>query len=195
MNRVRNYTVTAILSLSLMLALPVMTFGQGENENRGRVRGKITAINGTSIDIARRDGSAASLATTAETTFTIDGEPATLAELAVDDHITARVHPDGNGGLIADDVRSRSERPPQNGGRVSGLVSSVDATQGSITVTLRGGNTVVIFTTADTRILRNRQPATVADFVAGDRVKAHGERDPNGQFIADRVLGGTRPAE
>lgn len=72
-----------------------------------------------------------------------------------------------------------------------GQVASVDAAEGSISITGREGNVLVIYTTPETHILRNRQPATVADFVAGDRVKAHGERDPNGNFIADRVLGGS----
>ena len=195
MNPFRKYFFTAILGASLMFFAPSALHAQGEGHDGARVRGKITAINGTTISIARRDGTAMTIATTAETTFTIDGEPATLADYAVDDPITARVHPDGSGGVVADDVRSRSGRPPQHGGRVAGQVVSVDAGQGSITITGREGNSLVIFTTAETQILRNRQPATVGDFVAGDRVKAHGERDPNGQFIADRVLGGTRPAE
>lgn len=195
MNPVRKSLFGVILGISLMFIAPPAMHAQGEGHDGARVRGKITAIAGNSISLARRDGSAATIATTAETTFTIDGEPGTLADLGVDDPITARVHPDGSGGLVADDVRSRSPRQPNHGGRIAGEVASVDVGQGSITITGREGNTVVIFTTADTRILRNRQPATVGDFVAGDRVKAHGERDPNGSFIADRVLGGSGRTE
>ena len=68
---------------------------------------------------------------------------------------------------------------------------SVDAAAGSITVTTRDGNTDVIYAADDTIVKRNRADATIADFQAGDRVRAHGERDDEGRFVAERILGGT----
>lgn len=180
-----------MIGLSLVFVAPSATLAQREGNDGARVRGKITAISGANIDLSRRDGTAVTIQTTGETTFTIDGEPATLADFSVDDAVSARVHRDGNGGVVANEIRSRSNRTPNADGRVAGQVASVDAAEGSVTISGRNGNSLTIYTTADTRIVRDRKPATVADFVAGDRVKAHGERDPNGHFIADRILGGS----
>ena len=193
MTRSSRQLSIALLSLMIVLGLDAAALGQQESPRGDRMRGRITAITGNSIDITRRDGSAATIVTTETTTFMRNGQPATLADFAAGDIVAARGSQNGNGAFVAEAVRGgvRPPAPPHDGARVGGQVVSVDAAQGSITVTTRDGATEVIHTTAETQILRNRQPATVADFVPGDRIRARGERDPDEQFIADRILGGT----
>jgi len=73
------------------------------------------------------------------------------------------------------------------GGKVTAIGSS------SITVQGRDSNSTVINVTADTKYERNGQAAQLSDFKAGDFVFAHGARNTDGQFTADRVMGGDQP--
>jgi hypothetical protein len=75
--------------------------------------------------------------------------------------------------------------------RAGGKVTAVGST--SITVQGRDGNTTVINVTADTKVERNGQAAALADFKVGDFVFAHGARNADSQFVADRVMGGDQP--
>src|ERR1043165_3084666 len=75
--------------------------------------------------------------------------------------------------------------------RAGGKVTAVGGT--SITVQGRDDNTTVINVTADTKVERNGKAATLADFKVGDFVFAHGARNGDGQFVADRVMGGDQP--
>ena len=75
--------------------------------------------------------------------------------------------------------------------RAGGKVTAVGGT--SITVQGRDDNTTVINVTANTKYERNGKAAQLSDFKAGDFVFAHGARDGDGQFVADRVMGGDQP--
>lgn len=75
--------------------------------------------------------------------------------------------------------------------RAGGKVTAVGST--SITVQGRDGDTTVINVTANTKVERNGQAAQLADFKAGDFVFAHGARNSDGQFVAERVMGGDQP--
>jgi Cu/Ag efflux protein CusF len=86
-------------------------------------------------------------------------------------------HHDGRGG----DPATRA------GGKVTAVGSA------SITVQGRDDSATVINVTADTKYERNGQAATLADFKVGDFVSAHGARNSDGQFVADRVRGGDQP--
>jgi hypothetical protein len=194
MTRSTRRLSTALLSFMMILGLHASALAQDNGQQEGeRIRGRITAITGNAIDVARRDGSSATIVTTGNTTFVRNGQPATLADFAAGDRIAARGQQNGNGAFVADAVRggTRHPAPPHDGARVAGEVVSVDAAAGTITVTTRDGATAVVYTNAETQFTRNRQPATLADFVAGDRLRAVGERDPDENFIADRVLGGS----
>ena len=193
MTRSTRRLSTALLSFMMLLGLHTASLAQDNGQQEGeRIRGRITAITGNSIDIARRDGSSATIVTTGNTTFVRNGQPATLEDFAAGDRVAARGQQNGNGAFVADAVRGGTHHPaPPHGARVAGEVVSVDAAAGSITVTTRDGATEVVYTNAETRFTRNRQPATLADFVAGDRLRAVGERDPDENFLADRVLGGS----
>lgn len=86
-------------------------------------------------------------------------------------------HHDGRGG----DPATRA------GGKVTAIAGA------SITVQGRDGNTTVINVAADAKVERNGKAATLADFKVGDFVFAHGARNSDGQFVADRLMGGDQP--
>jgi len=86
-------------------------------------------------------------------------------------------HHDGRGG----DPATRA------GGKVTAIGSA------SITVQGRDGNSTVINVAAGAKIERNGQAATLADFKVGDFAFAHGARNSDGQFVADRLMGGDQP--
>ena len=77
--------------------------------------------------------------------------------------------------------------------RAGGKVTAISGS--SITVQGREDNTTVINVTADTKYERNGQAATLADFKVNDFVFAHGARNSDGQFVADRVMGGDQPPQ
>ncbi|MBI3650978.1 MAG: hypothetical protein HY231_07990 [Acidobacteria bacterium] len=86
----------------------------------------------------------------------------------------------------------RPEGPPPDpdhhaGGKVTAVGSN------SLTVTRRDGETQTITITADTKLLRNGEAATLAAFQVNDFVHAMGAKDTAGQFVAERVMGGDKP--
>jgi uncharacterized protein DUF5666 len=189
MTRTARRFSTAILSCLVLAGLGAVALAQDNPGNDGaRTRGRITSITGNSIDITHRDGSSATIVTTGNTTFVRNGQPASLDDFVAGDFIAARGMQNGNGAFVADAVRggTHATHPP---GRVRGVVVSVDTTAGSITVNTQDGDTEVIYTTPETRIVINRHPATLADFAPGDPLRAVGERDPDDNLIANRILG------
>lgn len=182
-----------VLTCLMVFGLQTVALAQ-DGEHRGHhVRGRITAIAGNSISIEMRGGNLATILTTESTTFVRDGEAATLEDFEEGDGIKARGRRNEEGNFVAAAVHGRSERPepPADGSRVGGEVVGVDVGAGTLTINTRDGATVVIYTTPETSIVRNRQPATLADFEVGDRLRARGERDPDGSFVAERILGGS----
>mgnify|MGYP000950071939 CR=1 FL=1 len=184
-----------LLAIALVAGARVIALAQNGDHGGERVRGRITSIADGQINITRRDGSAATIVTTPETTFFRNGQPATLDDYEEGDGVIARGIVDQTGQFVARGVRGSDHRPNPDLTRLGGTVTGVDVGQNAITITTEDGGTDVIYATADTHIIRNRQAATVGDFVSGDRVRARGERDPNNQFIAERILGGTPPAQ
>jgi hypothetical protein len=189
MARSRRKVSTVILSCLVLFGLRAVAPAQDHDHDGDRTRGRITAITGNSIDVERRDGSTTNIVTTGNTTFVHNGQPATLDDFAAGDFIAAHGQQNGNGAFVADAVHSVRPPHPSDHGRIRGAVVSVDPAGGSITVTTEDGDTAVIYVTAETRIVRDRQPATLADFVPGDRLRAVGERDPDERLIANRILG------
>jgi hypothetical protein len=190
MTRSHRKISTVILSCLVLFGLRAVAPAQEHGHDGDRTRGRITAITGNSIDVEQRDGGTTTIVTTGNTTFVRNGQPATLESFAVGDFVVARGQQNGNGAFVAEAVRG-GERPPHPPAhdRVRGQVVSVDAAGGSITVSTAEGATEVIYVTADTQIVRDRQQATLADFAPGDRLRAAGERDPDDRLIADRILG------
>lgn len=166
-----------------------------------RAFGKVTEVGSASLTLEARDGSSQVVNVTSETRFVRNREPATLVDFQVDDHVMAHGSRDASGQFTADHVVGGDEPPrpvpprpgPGPGFRgITGRVESVDVAAGTITVVGRGDRSQVVYTTDRTRFVRNRQPATLSDFQAGDHVAAEGRRNPEGRFMAVRVVGGDR---
>jgi hypothetical protein len=200
----RKRVVIGLLSTALVaLALPAIARPQGGHEHGARGRhagGRVTAIAGSTITVARRDGSTRDIYVTDATTYAFEHHPATLADFAAGDFVGAEGETDASGRFVAEHVFGGEEPPPPPGHHfppddadlVGGEVVSVDTTARTITVSHRDDETDVIHTTDATSFERNRAAASLGDFKAGDRAMAHGERDASGQFVADRVRGGDR---
>ncbi|HJQ24970.1 MAG TPA: DUF5666 domain-containing protein [Blastocatellia bacterium] len=75
--------------------------------------------------------------------------------------------------------------------RAGGKVTAISGS--AITVQGRGDNGTVINVTSSTTYERNGQAAALSDFKVGDFVFAHGTRNADGTFVADRVMGGDQP--
>jgi hypothetical protein len=159
--------------------------------------GRVISIEGSRVTVEHRDETTDVIVVTSETTFEYEREPATLADFAAGDFM----HADGERGaddtLVAEHVFGGSHPPPpppppglDPDHQVVGRVVSVDTSAKTISVSRRGGATDVIHTTDATTFERDRAPATLAAFVAGDRVSAHGDRDTSGAFVADHVVSG-----
>jgi len=195
MIRTGKLFATLLMTCLALFAIQASAFVQSNDPLGTRVRGRITSITDNSIVVERRDGTSATISTSSETTFVRNGQPATLDDFLEGDGVTARGSLDPGGTLVARAVRGTDRRPNPDVARIAGVVVSVDPAQSAITITTEAGSTAVIYATSDTHIIRNRQQATVSDFLAGDRLRARGERDPNNQFIAERILGGSPPAQ
>lgn len=76
------------------------------------------------------------------------------------------------------------------------VFGQITAITGSTIAVKTKDATQSVLTTADTKFIRNRQPAKLSDFKVNDFVAAHGAKNSSGQFVADSVFGGdaTPPA-
>jgi hypothetical protein len=196
----RLKAVFGIIGIMSVVLSGFMAYAQWPGKHRGArsdrsnlVFGQVVAIGTGSITIRTKDGATQEISVTDKTAYIRNRQPASLSDFKVSDYVVAHGAPDASGQFVADrvigsDRAARAGRGHSN--RVFGEVISVDAAAGTITVRGRDGATQVIYTTSSTVFSRNRQPATIADFKAGDRIFAHGARGASGQFVADRVFGG-----
>jgi hypothetical protein len=185
MTRILSRSCIAILSLMLMVG--VQAQAQDEGQDRGRVKGRITAVQGSQIEVQHRDGSASTIHTTGQTRYLRNGQPATLEDFQTGDYVTARGRQNGNGAFTAAAVRGGTRQPPQRD-KIAGTITAVDGSAGTISVATRDGDSETVYTTAETKIMRDRVEVGLGDLVAGDRVTVMGQRDPDGNLVAVRVL-------
>lgn len=76
------------------------------------------------------------------------------------------------------------------GGGVGGTIQSINGD--TLTLTTRDGGTATVKLTPDTRFMRDRQPAKLSDFKAGDRVMVIGESTGENSWTANMVGSFTR---
>ena len=192
------------LALVALLSFEIFALVVAQGPPRGgdpakHVGGQVSAIGGSSITVKTRDGSSQVINVTDKTTFERNRQPASLADFKVNDFVGAQGSRESSGQFTADHVIGGDAPPPPGrprggpGRGIGGEVVSVDASAATITVKGRDDATRVIYTTTTTTFNRNRQPATIGDFKAGDHVRADGAPNANGQFVADHVFGGNQP--
>ena len=221
MNRMRFYFLS-FLFLSIGVASPAQTPdppsapqdqvqgpppGGGRNSGRGGAKdghgtvGKITAIHGNLLQVARPDGSTVTINLTDKTEFRKDRQAAQLADFKVGDFVMARGDENADHSVTAQSLSGRSANggPGGAGGGpgggaafgemgkdfVAGVVKSVDAPK--LTVLRADNVSQTLDLTEDTSLRRGRESITMADIQPGDHVVIRGGLQ-NNVFVPNAVI-------
>lgn len=103
---------------------------------------------------------------------TVNGQPATIADLRPADKVDATVLPDATARPIAYVVKASRPIPPASGSRIQGVVTAVTPATGSLTIGVGGQRLPVVVTVANPAIVNlNKVAATLADAHLGDRAE------------------------
>ena len=194
--------LTALAGAGIYAATPQGPGGRppGPPDPDHHIGGRLTAVSGSTISVKNREGEALQFNVTAETTYERNGSTAKLTDFVVDDFVFAEGARDASGTFVATRVGG-GDQPPRHRGfpgppdgehAVAGKVIAVDA--GAKTITLQGPEnmTEVVYTTDTTKVERNHDAATLADFTTNDHAFATGARNSEGHFVADRIMGGDK---
>ena len=199
-------------TISLAQAAPPATPGQdqgtsptggqrrGPNERRGPgVFGKITAISKDSIELAKPDGTSATVKLTDKTEYTKDRQAAKLEDFKVGDSVFVRGEENADHNVTAQMVAGRTGGGP-GGGRgpgggagfgelgkdfIVGEVKSVDAPK--LTVLRPDNVTQTLELNEETSLRRGRDSITMADIQAGDHIVVRGGLE-NNTFVPKNVI-------
>jgi len=207
--------------LCLLAVLPAAQLAVAQAP-AGRFMGTVTAISGDTLTVKTQQGDVKQVEVPASAAVKrIEPGQTNLAsavemkfdELAVGDHVLVNLDPASTGAtplalrvvaIKAEDVAKKNQQLTEEWQRgVGGLVKSVDAASGAITITSGAGataKTITVRTTAST-ILKRYAPgsvrfeeATVGPLSAiqpGDQLRARGQKNADGTGIAaDEVVSG-----
>ena len=153
------------------------------------IGGQVTGIDGTTITVKTRQGTA-TIATTSSTTFEVNGASGTLSGIAVGMFVRAEGTKAADGTFTATKVIASSSapmggRPPRGNPGVGGQVTAIDST--TITVKNPQG-TATIVTTSSTTFEVNGASATLSGITVGMFVRAEGAKAADGTFTATKVI-------
>lgn len=181
---------------------PVVTERLTQRPEDGRglpLIGKITAINKGSMELAKPDGSTATVKLTDKTEYHRDRQNAKLADFKVGDLVFVRGEENPDHSVTAQLIGGRSGGGP-DGGRgfgggagfgelgkdfVVGQVKSVDAP--SLTVLRPDNVTQTLELNEDTSLRRGRESITMADIQPGDHVVIRGAVQ-NNAFVPKNLM-------
>ena len=171
---------------------------QGGMEGRGQgLFGKITAINKGSLELAKPDGTTATVKISDQTQFRKDRQSAKLEDFKVGDVVMVRTDDSGGQGLTALMIAGRSGGGPGGPGGgmmamgemgkdfVFGEVKSIDAPQ--ITILRPDNVTQTIELNEETSLRKGRESVTMADIQPGDHVFVRGAMQ-NNSFVPKSVM-------
>jgi hypothetical protein len=171
----------------------------GPREGHGTI-GKITAISGKSLQVAKPDGSTVTVNLTDKTEYRKDRQPAQLSEFKLGDFVMVRGDENSDHSITAQSLSGRSANGPegQRGGPgggmalgemgkdfVAGVVKSVDAPK--LTVLRVDNVTQTLELNEDTSLRRGRESITMADIKAGDHLLVRGGLQQN-VFVPKAVI-------
>ncbi|HEX4646410.1 MAG TPA: DUF5666 domain-containing protein [Verrucomicrobiae bacterium] len=172
----------------------------GAREGRGTI-GKITAIHGNSLQLAKPDGSTITVNLTDKTEFRKDRQPAKLADFKVGDFVMASGDENPDHSITAQSLRGHSANGGPGGvgtgpgggaafgemGKdfVDGVVKSVDAPK--VTVLRADNITQTLELNEDTSLRRGRESITMADIQPGDHIVIRGGLQ-NNAFVPKAVM-------
>ena len=159
----------AVLAFAALFMLPLATRTSAQNQGT-RIRGTITSFDGTIMVVATPDGQSSSVTIPADLAVRAN-EKATLADIKPGDFVASAADKGPDGKIHAEELRifpeamrgaGEGHRPMapaagQSGDRsmTNGTVASGDAASRSLTVTYKGGQTVIVVdpTTPITKIV------------------------------------------
>jgi preprotein translocase subunit YajC len=165
----------------------------GAREGHGTV-GKITAIHGNSLQLAKPDGSTITVNLTDKTEFRKDRQSAQLSDFKVGDFVMASGDENPDHSITAQALRGRSANGGPGGGAafgemgkdfVAGVVKSVDAPK--LTVLRADNVTQTLELNEETSLRRGRESITMADIQPGDHIVVHGGLQ-NNTFVPKAVI-------
>ena len=172
----------------------------GGRDGHGTI-GKITAIHGNSLQLAKPDGSTVAINLTDKTDYRKDRQPAQLSDFKVGDFIMVSGDENPDHSLTAQSLRGRSANGgpgmmaagPGGGAAfgemgkdfVAGVVKSVDAPK--LTVLRADNITQTLELNEDTSLRRGRESITMADIQPGDHVVIRGGLQ-NNAFVPKAVI-------
>jgi len=174
---------------------------RGPDDARGLpLIGKITAINKGSMELAKPDGSTATVKLTDKTEYHRDRQAAKLADFKVGDMVFVRGEENADHSMTAQVIGGRSGGGTDGSGRgvggsggfgelgkdfVLGEVKSVDAP--SLTVLRPDNVTQTLELNEETSLRRGRESITMADIQPGDHVVVRGAVQ-NNAFVPKNVM-------
>jgi hypothetical protein len=180
----------------------------------------VTAINGQSLTVQPDKGAPVTLTVSSSARIletqpgakTLAGAtPIQLSGVAVGDRVLAAVHPSADGSAMTATTviamkqaaiaqRQQAEEADWQRRGVGGLVKSVDAASGTITIA-SGPRVLTIHATPKTAVRRysadsikfsDTQPSTLAEIHPGDQLRARGEHSADdSEVTADEIVAGT----
>jgi len=181
--------------------------GGGRNSGRGGPRdghgtvGKITAIHGNSLQVARPDGSTVTVNLTDKTEYRKDRQPVQLSDFKVGDFVMVRGDENPDHSVNAQSLSGRSANAGSvvmsagsGGGAgfgemgkdfVAGVVKSVDAPK--LTVLRPDNVTQTLELNEDTSLHKGHESITMADIQPGDHIVVRGGLQ-NNAFVPKAVI-------
>ena len=163
--------------------------------------GKITAIHGNSLQLAKPDGSTVTVNLTDKTEFRKDRQPAKLSDFKVGDFVMAGGDENPDHSVTAQSIRGRSANGGPGGGGtgpgggaafgemgkdyVAGVVKSVDPPK--LTVLRADSITQTLELNEDTSLRRGRESITMADIQPGGHIVIRGGLQ-NNAFVPKAVI-------
>jgi hypothetical protein len=172
----------------------------GAREGHGTI-GKITAIHGNSLQLAKPDGSTATVNLTDKTELRKDRQPAKLSDFKVGDFVMASGDENPDHSVTAQSLRGRSANGGPGGSGagpgggaafgemgkdfVAGVVKSVDAPK--LTVLRADNVTQTLELNEDTSLRRGRESITMAGIQPGDHIVIRGGLQ-NNTFVPKAVI-------
>lgn len=165
----------------------------GHAHRDGTVVGQVAAVSGATISVTTHKGTV-SVVTNDSTTFTHDGNAATLADVMAGDRIAATGTRNDDGSLLATAIRLASPKP--DSARVTGTITAISGA--TLTVSERGKHgdheddtdtptAVTVITTATTEFTKGGETIALADLVVGDKIAAIGTRGDGDALVATAV--------
>lgn len=176
-------------------AAPTARLTQRPEDGRGLpLFGKITAINKGSLELAKPDGSTATVKLTDKTEYRRDRQGAKLGDFKVGDMVFVRGEENADHTVTAQLIGGRSGAGPEGSNRafgemgkdfVVGEVKSVDAPK--LTVLRPDNVTQTLELNEETSLRRGRESITMADIQPGDHVVVRGAVE-NNVFVPKNVI-------